>query len=161
MPYYDSLGNIFPEPDFFSTIIICNIKNTLYLQRFTKQCYEGDTCFHAGTRIQIPKDIGINYTVDSIQEAGKEWIYKYIYKNEDGGYIYQEDSGHSPAYVLTFITKQLNTWSSFTKICFVESLYSELPKNLNYALNIKTFTYRAFLTIKRFIEENRKLIPLD
>jgi hypothetical protein len=164
VPIYDSLGNeIFFEPEPFTTIVVYNIKNVFYLQRFKESCYDGDTCFHASTRLPLSNGTGINYTVDSIKQAEKEWIYKYIYKDEEGGYIYQEDSNHSTDYVITFITQQLNRWSSLTSICFKESIMQDesWPKNLNYSLNINTFTYRAFCVIERFIVENRKLIPTD
>lgn len=165
VPIYDSLGNvIFDEPELFATIVVYNINNIIYLQRFKQECYGEDTCFHAGTRVQLPRSISINYTVDSIKQAEKEWVYQYIYKNEDdGSYVYQEDSGHSPHYVMTFFTRQLNTWKNFTKICFEERVmqHESWPKNLNYKVNINTFTYRAFLVIERFVVNNRKWIPND
>jgi hypothetical protein len=133
------------------------------LQRFKEVCYDGDSCFHASSRIPLRKGVGINYTVDSIEQAGKEWIGGYIFKDSTGLYSQQEPSPHSPDYKLSFISRQLNTTKYFSDICFKEWLMQDgsWPLNLNYKLNINTFTYRAFLTVKSFIEENRNLIPFD
>jgi hypothetical protein len=163
IPLFDSLGNIIDEPELFSTIIIYNLKNVFYVQRFNQSYDNGSNHFHACKRVLLPKNININYTVDSIQQAEKEWIYPYIFKDSNGGYIYQEDSLHSPYYALSFFTRRLNTVKDFTEICLLERLkFIELyPANLNYSINTATFTYRAFLTINRFIKENKKLIPLD
>ena len=162
VPLFDSSGNIIYEPELFSTIVIYNIKNVFYLQRFNRSYDNGSDLFHASKRLPLSKNININYTVDSIHQAEKEWIYPYIYKDSNGGYMYQEASLHSPYYSLSFFTRRFNTVTDFTEMCLLDKMeLIEVPPNLNYPINTATFTYRAFLTINRFIKENKKTIPLD
>ncbi len=164
VPFYDSLGNVRIEPEQNSTIVIFSIRNIFYLQRFRELCYDSDTCFHASSSIRLPGSIKMNYTVDSIGKAEKEWIYPFIYRDDSTGvYIYQEDGNHSPHYSLQFITRQLNTSKHFWGISNVERAKFMDPwvKNLNFPHNSATFTYRAFLEVKQFLEDNKKMIPLD
>ena len=159
---FDSSGNMIDEPELFSTIVIYNIKNAFYIQRFKRSYNNGSHLFHASKRLLLPKNISVNYTIDSIQQAEKEWIYPYISKDSNGGYMYQEASLHSPYYSLSFFTRRFNTVTDFTEMCLLDKLeLIKLPPNLNYSINTATFTYRAFLIINRFIKENKKIIPLD
>jgi hypothetical protein len=160
MPIYDSLGNVTDMEELFSTIVIYNIKNEFYLQRFSI-CDSSSNCYHAGKRVLLPQNVRLNFTADSIRQASGEWVYQYIYKNDEGAYVYQEDSPHSPYYVMHFATDNLVTSKYFTDICINNRLLTELPPNLNEPANKATFIYSAFIAIKAFISANRKLVPVD
>jgi hypothetical protein len=164
IPLIDSLGNLIIEPEVNTTIMISKIQNTFYLQKFNNPCFGHDSCFHASRRITLPKGILIDYTIDSIIQVEKEYIYRYIYKSDSIGiYDYQEPGSHSTGYAMHFKTQKLDLHRIFDDVSFTEKLWF-LPssaKNLNFPYNSRTFVYRAFLKLTEFFKEHKAILLLN
>ena len=159
LPIYDSLGNkLYEDPQ--GSFLFLQVGRDHFLQKIWYEYL--DNPFRSkviiGNRLKLGKNVDINYSVDSILLAYKEWIYPFVYKNDsDNAYNVQQPADHEPYYGMHFKTANHDGSNKFfTETSLTESEVFLANKNLNYLYNSRTFVYRSFCKLINLIKSNTK-----
>lgn len=108
--------------------------------------------------INIIDEVVCCYNKDSIQKAGKEWIYPYIYKDDSlKVYDIQRKADHSPSFRMCLRTKEALSFLKFDDIdLYASQEYLGISKNLNYEHNTNTLLYRVFINFSCLVKKHFK-----
>jgi hypothetical protein len=156
MPLYDSIGNMtWDDPN--GIYVLKNIAGTCTLQKILQQ-FEGNKLVYKKTKpINLSADKICSYTVDSIDQAAREYILPFIYHRDSSNrYHVQPKSYHQASFRICFKTANQTSFSEFDEEGLEKSIPSFEIKNLNYEYNTHTFLYRILtdlnkLTTKHFL----------
>jgi hypothetical protein len=159
IPIIDSLGNILHE-DPEGTFMLFKIGENYFLQKLDLEFPDG----YLTSKVVISKclklgeNTSMNYNVDSILLAKKEWIYPFIYRDSStNAYNIQPPADHEPYYAMHFkTTKTDGSDVFFTETSWAKSEEFLNSENLNYLYNTNTFIYRSFSKLIVVIKNNMK-----